>query len=113
MKRSPLLCLALALGACQPLPAGSTAVQRGSALAQASCSSCHGVARYATSPNPDAPPFSAIANQEGLTADTLGPWLRDAHNYPREMQFELDPRDVDALVAYMISLRDPDYRPTG
>jgi hypothetical protein len=63
-----------------------------------------------TSSNPDAPPFPAIVNQEGLTPDTLTSWLRGAHNYPREMNFYLQERDADTLVAYMLTLRDPNYR---
>jgi hypothetical protein len=65
---------------------------------------------YGTSSNPNAPPFGAIANQEGLTAETLSVWLRGAHNYPSEMDFALVERDVEALVAYLLSLRDPNYR---
>lgn len=83
----------------------------GLAFAQASCGGCHAVERIGLSPNPDAPPFAAIVNQPGLTDETLGTWLRDAHNYPEEMEFYLEGPEVDALVAYMITLRDPDYRP--
>lgn len=114
LKPLRLLCLALPLAACQGLPpaepAASTAAPPGQALAQASCSSCHAIALYGSSPNPNAPPFGAIANQEGLTADTLSYWLRGAHNYPSEMDFSLDERRVDQLVAYMLTLRTPNYR---
>jgi mono/diheme cytochrome c family protein len=109
------LCLPLALAACQALPAenssASTTRLRGQALAQASCSGCHAVGHTGTSPNRNAPSFASIANQQGLTSETLSSWLRDAHNYPGEMQFELDQREVDDLVAYMVTLRDPNYRP--
>jgi mono/diheme cytochrome c family protein len=110
-----LLCLALGLTACQQLPStgGSVlaAASPGHAFAQASCSGCHAVERYGASPNPDAPTFAAVANQAGLTAQTLTFWLGDAHNYPQEMEFTLGSREVDDLVAYMLTLRDPDYRP--
>ena len=79
-------------------------------LAQAYCGGCHAVERYGSSSNPNAPPFAAIANQEGLTAETLSFWLRGAHNYPSEMDLLLEERDVERLVAYFISLRDPHYR---
>ena len=115
MKPSPLLCLAPVLAACQPLPSAETAEPttqaHGRAFAQASCGGCHAVDTYGTSTNRNAPPFGAIVNQEGLTAETLSSWLRDAHNYPQEMQFHLGPREVDQLVAYMLTLRDPNYRP--
>jgi mono/diheme cytochrome c family protein len=100
--------------ACQPLPpAGQTAAdpQPGLALAQAGCSGCHALDQRSVSPNPNAPPFAAIVNQQGLTRNTLAAWLRNAHNYPDEMKFSLDGHKVDDLVAYMLTLRDRNYRP--
>lgn len=109
-----LLCLPLLFTACQDLPsaepAASTPPPRGQAFAQASCGGCHAVGLYGTSSNPNSPPFGYIANQEGLTAETLSVWLRGAHNYPSEMNFSLGEREVDELVAYMLTLRDPNYR---
>ena len=111
----PLLGCALLLAACQPTAPPETAAaparDRGLAFAQGSCGGCHAVERHELSPNPDAPPFAAIVNQPGLTQATLGAWLRDAHNYPAEMEFYLDGPEVDALVAYMLTLRGEDYRP--
>ena len=102
------------LAACQnlppPQPAQATAAQQGQAFAQRTCGGCHATGLYGSSSNPNAPPFGAIANQEGVTAETLSYWLRSAHNYPAEMDFLLHDRDVDALVAYFVSLRDPHYR---
>lgn len=63
-----------------------------------------------SSSNPNAPLFGAIANQDGLTAETLSFWLEGAHNYPTEMNFHLSDRQVNDLVAYMLTLRDPHYR---
>ena len=116
LKHLPLLCAALLLVACheQPPagPSASTAQSRGHAFAQTSCGGCHAVERVSTSsPNPNAPPFSAIVNRQGLTAETLSSWLRDAHNYPSEMEFQLDSSKVDDLVAYMLTLSDPNYTP--
>lgn len=116
LKPLHLLCLALPLAACQSVPSaapaeGASAVALpGQAFAEASCSGCHAVARYGSSSSPNAPPFPAIANQEGLTAETLSTWLRGAHNYPSEMDFYLSERQADDLVAYMLTLRDPNYR---
>ena len=101
--------LALGLAACQH-PAERDAGQ-GLAFAQASCGGCHAVERYGSSPNPDSPPFAAIVNQPGLTRDTLGTWLRDAHNYPEEMEFWLEGKEVESLVEHMLTLVDPNYRP--
>ena len=109
-----LLCLPLLLAACQKLPSAEPALSaispEGHAFAQASCGECHSVGRYGRSFNSNAPPFPVIVNQEGVTAETLSVWLRRAHNYPREMDFYLDERKVDALVAYMLTLRDPNFR---
>jgi mono/diheme cytochrome c family protein len=109
-----LLCFPLFLTACQKLPpvepAVSPAASEGQDFAQASCGGCHAVGRHGTSPRSNAPPFHVIVNQEGVTAETLSFWLRGAHNYPREMDFYLHPPEVEKLVAYMLTLRDPNYR---
>ena len=113
-KPLPLLGLPLLLAACQNLPssepASAPAASRGQAFARATCAGCHAVGTDGRSSNPNAPPFGYIANQEGVTAETLTVWLRGAHNYPMEMDFYLTPNEVDPLVAYLLTLRDPDYR---
>jgi mono/diheme cytochrome c family protein len=91
-------------------PAHSSAPSRGRAFARATCAGCHETGLYGTSPNPNSPPFGAIANREGVTRETLTSWLRSAHNYPMEMNFLLHDRDVDGLVAYFLSLRVRHYR---
>lgn len=115
MKRIALLCLALGATACQPLapaaPVLSGRPAEGLAFAQASCSGCHAVGRYGESPNPNSPPFARVVNQDGLTSQSLSSWLRNAHNYPQEMKFDLAGREVDDLVAYLLTLRDANYRP--
>lgn len=115
LKLVALLALAISAGGCQPLASSGPATAHqptgGLAFAQASCGGCHAVGRHAASPNPDAPPFAGIVNQPGLTPETLSSWLREAHNYPEEMEFYLEGREVDDLVAYMITLRDTNYRP--
>jgi mono/diheme cytochrome c family protein len=111
-----LLGAALLLGACQQqrlVSQSALASQtRGHGFASASCAACHGIERDSMlSPNPRAPSFPAIVNRQGLTAETLSSWLHNAHNYPAEMEFELDPKRADDLVEYMLTLRDPNYRP--
>ena len=108
------LCLPLLLAACQQIPpidaASSPLAMQGQAFARETCSSCHAIGRDARSPNSAAPLFPVIVNQEGVTAETLSVWLRGAHNYPREMDFYLQEAEVNALVAYLLTLRDPNYR---
>jgi mono/diheme cytochrome c family protein len=112
--RLSLLLGLLLLASCQnlqsPRHTQAAAPLPGQAFAQATCGGCHAVGLYGTSRNPNAPPFGAIANQEGVTAETLSYWLRGAHNYPVEMDFFLNEHDVDLLVPYFLSLRDPHYR---
>ena len=118
MRSLYLACLLLPLAACHSLPSGpppgtpapATPATLGQSFAQASCSGCHAIGRYGSSPNPNAPPFAYIANQEGVTGETLSTWLRGAHNYPSEMDFYLNESRVDGLVAYFLTLRDPNYR---
>ncbi|MCB2064475.1 MAG: c-type cytochrome [Novosphingobium sp.] len=116
--------LALSLAACQSTtgndvsPAAATAeatpeshMQSGNlAFAQAACGGCHAVEGGALSPNPASPSFADIANRKELSDVSLATWLRDAHNYPEVMDFDLDDAQVDALAAYILTLRDPDYR---
>ena len=116
-ERLHLIWIALPLAACQTAPpsepaasAASDAAARGQAIAQSTCGACHAVGRFGSSNNPNAPPFPAIANQEELTRQTLSTWLSGAHNYPSEMDFLLHEPEVNALVAYMLTLRDPNYR---
>lgn len=105
-------CLALSLAACQSVPPDEQAAPANSAygllIAQNSCGGCHAAGRTGSSPNPDAPPFVTIANREGLTPEALATWLRDIHHYPTEMGFVLERNQVEALVAYMMTLRYPD-----
>jgi mono/diheme cytochrome c family protein len=81
------------------------------AFVEAACGGCHATRPLELSPNPDAPSFSDIANRTGLTSATLSAFLRDAHNYPEAMDFDLTPVRVDALAAYIMTLRDESYRP--
>lgn len=118
LKAFLLPCFALALAACQTGRAGPpqapapTLGLQGQARAEAMCGGCHAVGRSGASSNPNAPPFHSIINQVDLRPETAAAWLRDAHNYPSEMNFSLSERQVDELVVYMLTLRDPNYRRT-
>lgn len=118
MRLATLLLATAALAACQtaaaPPPAAAPASEAGEGkqLATALCSSCHAVAVGDVSPNPQAPTFPNIANMAGLTEETLADFLRDSHNFPERMNFEVVPEDAAALAAYMITLRTEDYKPS-
>lgn len=115
-KLLPLALTALALAACQTAPKPQvielTEQQaRGYGFAKAHCAGCHAITANATAPNPEAPPFEAIVNTKGLTARTLETFLRDSHNFPGQMAFEIDPAKVDYVTAYMLTLKRANYHP--
>ncbi|MDG2003174.1 MAG: hypothetical protein P8J20_07570 [Novosphingobium sp.] len=130
----PLFVIAIAVGvvACQAIPPGEPVESAASAaqpadspderyvneqgigalaFAQAACGGCHSVEPLDLSPNPQAPAFAEIANRRGLTAETLSYWLRDAHNYPEAMDFDLNASRIDELTTYILTLRDKNYQP--
>ncbi|MFM2302583.1 MAG: hypothetical protein RLZZ84_2319 [Pseudomonadota bacterium] len=100
-----------AVAATQPPTQPAAQQARGQAFAQAHCAACHGITANASSPNPESPPFEAVVNTRGLTAETLARFLRDSHNFPGAMAFEIDQAKIDDLAAYMVTLKRTDYRP--
>lgn len=81
------------------------------AFVQAACGGCHAVEVGDISPNPASPPFADIANREGLTRATLVTWLTDAHNYPEDMDFDLDPPQVEQIADHILTLRSANHKP--
>lgn len=90
--------------------ADHAAAQRGQAFAQSHCSSCHAIGN-GISPNPTSPSFARVINTPGLTSGTLNSWLKNSHNFPEMMNFAIEDEHIDDLAAYMLTLRDPNYRP--
>lgn len=118
---SPLAALILMASACSatgevaapPARTGASeprAEQRGLAFAKARCAECHAVTP-GISPIPQAPSFEAVINAPGLDLGTLKPWLRNSHDFPAMMDFAIEPEQIDDLAAYMLTLKDPAYRP--
>jgi len=113
--------LLLALGACAASTAPTLPTKqvielteqetRGYTFARGNCSGCHAITANAASPNPEAPPFEEVVNTKGLTARTLITFLRDSHNFPGQMAFDVDPTKIDDLTAYMLTLKRADYHP--
>ena len=116
MRILPILAfVALTLGACNavagPVPSAAPAnmtpeMRSGFDFAQAHCSGCHAVVPLKLSPNPESPPFEEIVNRPGLTSATLRTFLRDSHNFPEIMDFDIDSDQIDALAAYMLTLQE-------
>lgn len=104
------LCAGTGLAARDPARL-SASQQRGKDFAQAHCSACHAIVPGQLSPNPESPPFEAVVNTTGVTARTLGQFLRDSHNFPGAMAFKIQRSKVNDLAAYMVTLKRKDYHP--
>ena len=76
------------------------------------CGDCHAVTDNSVSPNPQAPGFADIANSPGVTRASLVAFLSDAHNYPMQMDVDLDEKDIEDIADYMITLQSDDYHRT-
>lgn len=78
---------------------------KGLAYARSVCSACHNVLdSNAASPDRLAPAFKRIANTPGMSITALTVWSRSVH--PMMPNLIIDPRDMDNLIAYFLSLRD-------
>lgn len=109
--RLALLPAALLASACQPMPSAQASPPPAPTFVQAACGGCHAVERPFLSPNPQAPSFEAVANRPGVTKATIRAWLVNAHNYPEQMDFDLERDHVEEVTDYMIALRRDDYVP--
>ena len=113
----PLTALALAsvallATACQTVSDARTAAPPPPpAFVEAACGGCHAVEPPFLSPNPRAPTFEAVANRPGVTKATIRAWLVNAHNYPEQMDFDLERDHVDQVTDYVITLKRRDYVP--
>ena len=112
MKRFGLLLGLALLGGCQTVADdGGFSASRVSGtdargLAQQACSQCHAVEGSGLSRNPAAPTFAEVANRRGTSLASLTNWLRNAHNYPEEMDFALTDDEEGELASYIYGLRD-------
>jgi mono/diheme cytochrome c family protein len=90
----------------------SVAQGRGLVFAQQRCSACHAVTENRVSPNPESPSFQDIANRTGVTGSTLRQFLKDSHNYPAAMNFQVEGQQIDDLADYIMTMHRPGYRPS-
>ena len=76
----------------------------GASIAQRMCGVCHDIGSGGPrSPNRRAPPFTALAANPSITADSLSTLLSRQHaSMPR---FSLAPEQKDALIRYILSVR--------
>lgn len=79
------------------------AASPGEDLAQHWCAECHAVKPGRASTNPDSPPLPALVADPSITELSLRVFLRTPHaTMPNLM---LKPAEMDALVAYLVSLK--------
>ena len=78
-------------------------VAEGETLAKLWCANCHVVSADQTRGNPDVPPFSEIAGKPDLSAEQIETMLAGTHPVMPDMS--LNRAEIDALVAYIQSLK--------
>lgn len=77
---------------------------QGLAFARQACAACHAVERrQPSSPNPQAPPFDAIASTRGMGGMALYAFLRTSHPTMPNLMLETD--EIANVVAYILSLK--------
>ena len=101
----------LALASLLALPAAAAAQDLGSpelgkAYAAQVCADCHDVEPLGEiSPNPDAPSFQSVSDTPGMSARALVVWMQSSH--PTMPDLIIKPDDMDNVIAYIMSLRQP------
>ncbi len=95
------------LAACASLESPPAPAERGRAIAQQNCSSCHAIGATGESTAPEAPPFRTLS--ANYRVETLEEALAEGISvgHPAMPQFEFAPDDVDALIAYLQSIQPP------
>ena len=82
--------------------------ERGRALVEARCSSCHAVGLKGDSPYPPAPPLRTLNDKydvEGL-AEAFAEGILVGHKGEKQMpEFVFPPEEIDDLIAYLKSLK--------
>ena len=104
MRLVALLCLAIASASTAAMPQ-SGRVQRGFTFAQTNCSQCHAIGRVGDSPVPEAPPFRTLHTRYPIEdlAEAFAEGITTGH--PSMPQFQLDPAQINDLLAYLNSIQ--------
>lgn len=86
-------------------PAGLLA--RGKAIAAKNCGGCHAIGLSGASPNPKSPPFRLLARKYPLSnlEEALGEGIVVGHEGLDMPPFQFDPRQIEALLAYLGSIQ--------
>ncbi len=102
--RTVSACLILLLLTVNSALAASASERRGKAFAKANCSRCHAIDRSSASRNADAPPFRTLHRRYPVEtlAEAFAEGIYTGH--PDMPAFELDPRQINDLLAFLKSL---------
>jgi mono/diheme cytochrome c family protein len=80
-------------------------VTKGHEFAVRACASCHAVDRKdILSPDPNAPPFKAVADMPSTTHMAVAAWLQLPH--PTMPNLILSVEERDDVIAYILALKD-------
>jgi mono/diheme cytochrome c family protein len=80
-------------------------IERGRALLEENCSSCHATGSEGDSPLPAAPPFRTLGSRYPVAdlAEALAEGIVTGH--PGMPEFVFEPEEIEAIVAYLDSLQ--------
>jgi cytochrome c len=79
----------------------------GKALVEANCQVCHAIGKTGASPNPKSPPFRMLSRRYPI--DTIAEAFAEGVfvGHPEMPEFELEPSQIDSLIAYLKSVQQP------
>ena len=99
-----LMPLAFTLITLTPAVAASPQQQRGKTFALNNCAKCHSIDQVSPSPLKIAPPFRTLHKRYPI--ETLGEALAEGIHtgHPTMPEFQLDPDQIDDLLAYLKTL---------
>ncbi|MEQ1818802.1 MAG: cytochrome c [Terricaulis sp.] len=101
-----VLVLTSACAASQTSIAQHSREERGRAIVEHNCSSCHATGRSGDSPAPEAPPFRTLSHNYRVDAleEALAEGISVGH--PAMPQFAFEPDDARAVVTYLQSIQN-------
>lgn len=91
-----------------PSAVAQETIESGRAIAEARCASCHAVGQGGASPLPPAPPLRDLHRRYPVEhlAEALAEGMAVGH--PAMPEVVLEPAEIDAFIAYLLSLEPAD-----
>jgi mono/diheme cytochrome c family protein len=90
-----------------PAFANAKQIARGHAIAREYCGRCHAIGISGESTDPRSPPFRTLSGKYPLSdlEEALSEGIMVGHQGPEMPQFQLDPDQISALLAYLASIQ--------